>query len=60
MNSEFKNEALLDFSQEANRSDQLKALERVQSQLGRSYDLIIGGNRLKSGKTFQSINPSKK
>lgn len=60
MNSEFKNEALLDFSQEANRSGQLKALELVQSQLGRTYDLIIGGKRLKSDKTFQSINPSKK
>ncbi|MBN1570310.1 MAG: L-glutamate gamma-semialdehyde dehydrogenase [Acidobacteria bacterium] len=60
MNSEFKNESLLDFSQEANRTGQLKALELVQSQLGRQYDLIIGGKRLKSSKTFSSINPSKK
>ncbi len=57
---EFKNESVLDFSVESNRSKQLEALALVQSQLGREHELIIGGERLKSGKTFKSFNPSKK
>lgn len=60
MPTEFKNEVVLDFTQDANRKKQAEVLARVQSQLGREYDLIIGSERFKSGKTFQSINPSKK
>jgi 1-pyrroline-5-carboxylate dehydrogenase len=60
MPAEFKNELVLDFSQESNRKKQSDALALVQSQLGCEYDLIIGGEHFKSGKTFNSINPSKK
>jgi 1-pyrroline-5-carboxylate dehydrogenase len=60
MPAEFKNELVLDFSQESNRTKQAEALALVQSQLGREHDLIIGGQRLKGNKTFKSINPSKK
>ncbi len=60
MPQEFKNEPVLDFAQESNVKRQLEALQRVQSMLGREYDLIIGGERLKGPKTFTSINPSKK
>jgi 1-pyrroline-5-carboxylate dehydrogenase len=60
MLAEFKNEPVLDFNQDANRKQQAQALALVQSQLGHEYDLIIGEERLKSGKTFKSINPSKK
>lgn len=60
MPTEFRNEPVLDFSQEANRKLQSDALALIQSQLGREYDLIIGAERLKSGKTFKSINPSRK
>jgi 1-pyrroline-5-carboxylate dehydrogenase len=60
MLAEFKNEPVLDFSQDMHRARQSEALALVQSQLGREYDLIIGAERLKSGKTFQSINPGKK
>ncbi len=60
MPTEFKNEAVLDFSQESNRKRQSDALTLVQSQSGREHDLIIGTERLKSGKTFKSINPSRK
>ena len=60
MPSEFKNEHIMDFSQEQNRKRQAEALELIQSQLGREYDLIIGTERVKSGKTFKSINPSRK
>jgi len=60
MPAEFKNELVLDFSQEQTRQKQEEALALVQTQLDREYDLIIGADRLKSGKTFKSINPSKK
>ena len=60
MPTEFQNEPVLDFSQKSNRTNQAEALALVQSQLGREYDLLIGSERLKSGKTFQSINPSRK
>jgi 1-pyrroline-5-carboxylate dehydrogenase len=60
MLAEFKNEPVVDFSKELNRARQSQALVLVQSQLGREYDLIIGATRLKSSKTFQSINPSNK
>jgi 1-pyrroline-5-carboxylate dehydrogenase len=60
MPSEFKNEPVLDFSLEPNRTRQSEALALIQSQLGREYDLIIAGERFKSNQTFRSINPSKK
>ena len=60
MLSEFKNEQVLDFSQESNRTKQAGALALIQSQLEREHDLIIGGERLKASQTFASINPSRK
>jgi 1-pyrroline-5-carboxylate dehydrogenase len=54
---EFRNEAVLDFSRESDRANQIAALELVGSRLGREYDLIIGTKRLKSPATFKSINP---
>jgi 1-pyrroline-5-carboxylate dehydrogenase len=60
MLTEFQNEPVLDFSQDLNRKRQSEALAHVQSHLGREYDLIIGEERLKSSRTFPSINPSKK
>ena len=57
---EFKNEPVLDFAQESTHRKQRDALELVQSQLGREYDLIIGDRRLKVSAKFTSINPSKR
>ena len=34
------------------------AIEKVRGELGREYDLIIGGKRTKLGKKIKSINPS--
>jgi 1-pyrroline-5-carboxylate dehydrogenase len=60
MAAKFKNELVLDFSQESNRKKQEEALALVQSQLGSEHDLIIGAERFKSEKKFKSINPGKK
>jgi 1-pyrroline-5-carboxylate dehydrogenase len=57
---DFKNEPVLDFTEASNRDAQREALERIHSQLGREYDLIIGAERLKSPETFTSINPASK
>jgi 1-pyrroline-5-carboxylate dehydrogenase len=60
MPTEFKNEAVLDFSLESNLGKQSEALKLVSGQLGREYELIIGTERLRAPKTFTSINPSQK
>ena len=57
---EFKNEPVLDFAQESTHRKQRDALELVQSQVGREYDLIIGDQHLKVSAKFTSINPSKR
>lgn len=54
----FKNTPLTDFSQAENRQAQRTALEQVKSELGQTYPLIIGGNRVNGVQTFDSINPA--
>ena len=34
------------------------AIERVRGQLGREYDLVIGGRRVKTTDKIKSLNPS--
>src|SRR5688572_23892800 len=58
--SEFKNEALTDFSRPEHRSAMEKALEKVKGELGREYPLVINGRRVTGLKTFDSVNPSRK
>jgi len=58
--TEFKNEALTDFSKDENRQAMLDALQRVRAGLGREYPLIIDGNRVTGLDTLESINPSRK
>nr|MBO2469195.1 L-glutamate gamma-semialdehyde dehydrogenase [Bacillota bacterium] len=55
---DFKNEPLTDFSKEENRRAFEEALRKVEAELGREYDLIIGGERIKTDRKVQSINPS--
>src|SRR6478736_768322 len=55
----FSNEPVTDFSNEANASAMREALAKVRSELGREYDLVIGGARLKTIDKIQSINPAK-
>jgi 1-pyrroline-5-carboxylate dehydrogenase len=54
----FINEPLTDFSKEENKQAQFAALAQVKSELGRSYPLIIGGQKIESKDTFASINPA--
>ncbi len=56
----FKTEKYNDFTKPAIRKKMEKALALVESQFGREYSIIIGGQRLKLDKKFHSYNPSKK
>jgi 1-pyrroline-5-carboxylate dehydrogenase len=55
----FVNEPFFDFTKEDNARKMRAAIERVHGQLGREYDLIIGGQRVKTTDKIKSLNPSK-
>jgi 1-pyrroline-5-carboxylate dehydrogenase len=57
---EFRNEPLADFSREAERAAMADALERVGRELGTELPLVIGAERVRTGSTFTSWNPSAK
>src|SRR5258708_1336732 len=56
--AEFRNEPLADFSVPANRRSMEAALEKVRAELGREYDLLVGGERIKTAEKLRSLNPS--
>ena len=55
----FTNEAFLDFTQSDNKRQMQAALAHVEGLLGRDYDMVIGGKRVRSGKTITSVNPAR-
>src|SRR5277367_989009 len=55
----FINEPFYDFRHEENARKMRAAIERVRGQLGREYDLIIGGQHVKTTDKIKSLNPSK-
>ena len=54
----FKNEPYTDFGKKENREKQLKAIEVLESQFNTEYDIIIGGNGVRTATKFNSYNPS--
>src|SRR6202022_3072769 len=54
----FVNEPFFDFTREENARKMRAAIEKVRGQLGREYDLIIGGKRVKTADKIRSLNPS--
>ncbi|BCL83390.1 L-glutamate gamma-semialdehyde dehydrogenase [Ktedonobacteria bacterium brp13] len=54
----FKNEPVVDFKQEDKQQAQLNALEQVKSELGQTYPLLIGGQKITNQQTFASVNPA--
>ncbi|QOS98892.1 L-glutamate gamma-semialdehyde dehydrogenase [Brevibacterium sp. JNUCC-42] len=60
MQVEFKNEPFVNFNLPENKQAFQAALDKVESELGREYDLIIGGERIKTEKKSRSMNPSQK
>jgi len=56
---QFKNEPSIDWSNPENTRRMRAAIEKVRSELGREYDLVIGGRRVKTEEKSQSLNPAK-
>lgn len=56
--SEFKNEPLTDFSKTKNIEKMNLALNKVKSELGKEYPMIIGSERIFTDKKDISLNPS--
>ncbi|HVP47746.1 MAG TPA: L-glutamate gamma-semialdehyde dehydrogenase [Bryobacteraceae bacterium] len=55
---EFRNEPMADFSVPANRRGMEDALKHVRAQFGHEYDLLVGGQRIKTNDKLRSVNPS--
>src|ERR1700745_2074225 len=55
----FVTEPFFDFRNEENVRRMRSAIAKVRSQLGREYDLIIGGKRGKTAEKIKSLNPEK-
>ena len=55
----FKNQALTDFGRAQNQEAMERALTSVRDHLGDEYELIIGGEAVRSGEKFTSLNPSR-
>src|ERR1700734_3974263 len=55
--SPFRNEPFTDFSTADNKRAMHQALDRARTELGQTYDLIIGGSDLQTSETFKSLTP---
>ena len=55
----FVNEPLTDFSRDENARKMRSALARVKAQLGREYDLVIGGSMSRTERKIKSLNPAR-
>ena len=58
MPTEFRNEPFTDFGKTENAQAMRAAIEKVKTQLGKEYPLVINGERIKTGATLDSINPA--
>ncbi len=57
--SDFKNEPLSNFKQNpAHREAMEEALGTVKNELGREYEIVIAGDRIKAAEKFASTNPA--
>lgn len=57
---EFKNESYIDFSNPENRSKMEDTIKKAESQLGKEYPIIIGGENITLETKFKSFNPAEK
>ncbi len=55
----FRNEPATDFTRSEVAREMRQALNNVRSQLGREYDLIIGGHRVRTQDKIVSLNPAR-
>ena len=55
----FRNEPMMNFGKSEVARQMRAALDRVRGQLGREYDLVISGRRVRTTDKIQSINPAR-
>ena len=58
MIEEFRNEPFTDFSKEENARAMRAAIEKVRSELGGEYPIVIDGERITTHDKFESVNPA--
>jgi 1-pyrroline-5-carboxylate dehydrogenase len=56
---EFRNEPFTNFKDHETARQMKAALDKVAAHLGREYDLIIGGHRLRTEGKIKSLNPAR-
>ena len=56
---EFHNEPFTDFSVSEHETAFRAALDKVKSELGRTYPLVIGGEIIEVDDVFPSVNPAR-
>ncbi len=56
---EFRNEPFVDFRNSANEHAMKGALARVEAMLGHEYELVIGGERVRTAAKLRSLNPAR-
>src|SRR5258708_38717081 len=54
----FRNEPAVDFTKSETAREMRAALAQVRGQLGREYDLVIGGRRIRTTEKIRSLNPA--
>ncbi len=56
---QFRNEPFLDFADSGVKHQMQAALQHVLGELGREYDLVIGGRRVRTADKITSTNPAR-
>ena len=54
----YENAPLTNFTEQANQDKMRAALREMRTRLGKEYPLVINGEKIRTGKTIASINPS--
>ncbi|KKC48198.1 MULTISPECIES: L-glutamate gamma-semialdehyde dehydrogenase [unclassified Paenibacillus] len=58
MREEFVNEPFSNFKDEKTAQAYDEALKKVEAELGRTYPVVIGGEKIETGSLLDSINPA--
>ena len=58
-NTPFSNEPFIDFTVAENKRSMEDALAKVAGELGREYDIIIGGRRIRTEGKITSVNAAR-
>ncbi len=56
---EFRNEPNYDFTQPETVSAFREALQKVRAEFGKTYPMVIGGEKITLDKTFPSVCPAR-